>query len=430
MTWRAPLAFAGLVVLALPVLVHLLSRRPARALAFPSLRFLATATLTATRRTRLSDIPLLLVRVATLAMAVVALAQPARDDAASPTGATALLVPAAATGVDTVWSPPDQTGAMDAVRVMRGAPDVLLDGAIGWLRTQPAPRRVVVRGPVPRGVLDSARIAALPRDVALSFEPMREVAPTRPVADTIAWVTTLDGETTVRVVMAVAARTGVVVRTVREVRGVSAQDRAVVSAWAPSSAAGDTLATGTDAASALELARRVAGDAALRDVLSTMTADTTAAATAAGAGGRATGPGVLLRADARGHAILSFHVRGAGERAQPWFHLQVPAPRVGPSASVASAPAAATAALALLRAIAETQDALRAREATAPEATNVLTRLAAMPAGAPIGAAVAVPDVHRGATWARYGWLLVLLLLGVETWMRRRPAASAPERVA
>ena len=68
MRWQNPWAWIGLLTVALPVLVHLFSRRPARVEPFPSLRFLDVSRLLPTRRTRLTDRVLLLVRMAMVAM--------------------------------------------------------------------------------------------------------------------------------------------------------------------------------------------------------------------------------------------------------------------------------------------------------------------------------------------------------------------------
>jgi hypothetical protein len=77
MTWGNPWAWAGLVTVALPILIHLLGRGHARVHRFPTLRFLEASRLLPTRRTRVHDWWLLVTRVGILAVAVAALAQPA-----------------------------------------------------------------------------------------------------------------------------------------------------------------------------------------------------------------------------------------------------------------------------------------------------------------------------------------------------------------
>jgi hypothetical protein len=81
MTWLVPAAFAGLGLLLLPVLAHLLGRDEPRRTVVPTLRFLDTTRAAPVRRTRLHDVPLLLLRLLVLLVAVLALARPTRPAA-------------------------------------------------------------------------------------------------------------------------------------------------------------------------------------------------------------------------------------------------------------------------------------------------------------------------------------------------------------
>ena len=74
--WLNPAALAGLALLAGPVLVHLLLRHRAERLPFPSLRFVRPSRTAAVRLRLPSDLALLLLRMAIVAVAVVAAAQP------------------------------------------------------------------------------------------------------------------------------------------------------------------------------------------------------------------------------------------------------------------------------------------------------------------------------------------------------------------
>ena len=76
MAFMHPAAFAGLLLLAGPLLVHLLLRHRARRVPFPSLRFVRTSRTAAVRVRVPSDLLLLLLRLAIVALAVIALAQP------------------------------------------------------------------------------------------------------------------------------------------------------------------------------------------------------------------------------------------------------------------------------------------------------------------------------------------------------------------
>lgn len=76
MIWLQGAALAGLAVVAIPALVHLLIRRRAPRVLFPSLRFLLPTATIAIRLRAISDWPLLLIRVSVFALAAVAFAQP------------------------------------------------------------------------------------------------------------------------------------------------------------------------------------------------------------------------------------------------------------------------------------------------------------------------------------------------------------------
>ena len=67
MVWLAPGAVAALVLLAGPVIVHLLARRNARRLIFPATHFVRATNAAAVRFRRPSDAGLLLIRLAILA---------------------------------------------------------------------------------------------------------------------------------------------------------------------------------------------------------------------------------------------------------------------------------------------------------------------------------------------------------------------------
>ena len=78
-----PIAFVALASLAVPVLIHLWSRGLGRRVRVGSLRFLEETERRQLRTIRLSQIPLLLVRLGVLAMLVVLLARPVWVEEAS-----------------------------------------------------------------------------------------------------------------------------------------------------------------------------------------------------------------------------------------------------------------------------------------------------------------------------------------------------------
>jgi hypothetical protein len=76
MSFLAPLYIAGLVALSLPILFHLIRRAPQGRQAFSSLMFLSPSPPRLTRRSRLTNIVLLLLRAAALALLALAFARP------------------------------------------------------------------------------------------------------------------------------------------------------------------------------------------------------------------------------------------------------------------------------------------------------------------------------------------------------------------
>ena len=184
MRWMNPVALIGLVTLALPMLIHLFSRRPTRVMPFPSLRFFAPSRILPTRRTRIADIALLLVRLAVLATAVAALAAPllnrTRLNVTGSTAANAAVVliddTSAVTRDSTVArAHADRilqltTPSRASVVLRTDAPYSALPGAVAWLATQPQPHRVIVMSDFRRAAMDSLDIAAIPANVSVQLE--------------------------------------------------------------------------------------------------------------------------------------------------------------------------------------------------------------------------------------------------------------------
>lgn len=192
MIWRNPAAWFGLAALAVPILVHFLGRRRPKPLRFPTLRFLDVSRIVPARRHRLNDVPLLVVRMAMVTAAVAALAGPAF--VASPNGATAAIARAivvdaspsmartTARGRPARDEAREQAQALVAsattARVMEGVaipPEVA--AAVTWLGEQPGQREIVVLSDFQTGALDRADLAGVPADVGMSFVRIDAVAP-------------------------------------------------------------------------------------------------------------------------------------------------------------------------------------------------------------------------------------------------------------
>lgn len=187
MRWLLPMAGVGLVAVAVPILVHLLSRDTAARYFFPSLRFLDRVVVQPARRTRLTDPWLLLVRCAILAGAVAALARPLWTTAARER--TLASWTARAVIVDTSMSmAARRVGTERALDVARARADVLLDsasaairietgqpreaimGAARWLTWQGGRGELILVTDGQRGTLEAADVAAVPATIGIRIE--------------------------------------------------------------------------------------------------------------------------------------------------------------------------------------------------------------------------------------------------------------------
>jgi Aerotolerance regulator N-terminal len=182
--WQNPWAWLGIVTLAVPVLIHLLGRGHARVLPFPSLRFLERSRLLPTRRTRVHDLLLLLVRLGVLFAAVVALAQPllrttGQTRAVSQTLARAVVVDTSASMQRSTPSgeTAHRAARRDAVSAASDAntsvvletrrPATAIAGAVEWLERQPGQRELVVISDFQDGALNAADLASVPASIGV-----------------------------------------------------------------------------------------------------------------------------------------------------------------------------------------------------------------------------------------------------------------------
>ncbi len=416
--WQNPGAWVGLLALVLPILVHLFSRRPARVVPFPSLRFLDVSRLLPTRRTQPSDLALLVVRLAIFAWAVAALAQPLwqPNRAAVSTSAARAIV------IDTQSSRGDsaaravlegeavrlQHESATAMRIESGAPFEVLDGAVAWLQTQSGRGELVVLSDFRHNALDSLDIVAVPSDI------------------------------TVRLVRAPAVTRGA------DSSQATLRDRGVVR-WAHA-------ATPSIAAGVRNTVRRFGGDRLTDSLAATPT-------------GRASQVIVVASPDADS---LSSWVKGARPLSQPWMgdviyalrgdstlitaasasavaDTAINAPFVVVARSLNQAPLVAVAALdgvsgaprllvwsrapahnlvtaALLLSASNALDhTWRAGNAALTSSDEQLRRWELAPAGAARAVnTTTTQDPYSGPSDARVLWIAVLLLLGAETLFRMR----------
>ena len=159
-----PWALLGLLGIAVPIVIHLLGRHRSRIEKFPTLRFIGTSRLNPTKRRRISDWPLLLVRIAIIAAAAFALSQPLfHHSASSASDLTRVVI------VDTSASV--SRAAADTLtgeRVTTDSPEDAIPGAIAWLATRPGRREIVLVSDFQRSSIDTSSLAAIPKDVGIS----------------------------------------------------------------------------------------------------------------------------------------------------------------------------------------------------------------------------------------------------------------------
>jgi hypothetical protein len=430
MQWLSPAAWLGLVALALPVIIHLFSRRPARTEPFPSLRFLAASPLLPTRRTRVSDWPLLLVRLLVLLLAVLALAQPYRVRRTVRAGgaggeAVAQVMDTVGAGADTAVAVRDTSRAAPRVTQTLLAADLpaRIDDAVAWLRTQPAPRALVIVSSFEAGVLDSLTLARIPRDVRVSLVP-RAVAARLDDAgrvrtggarvaggwsDTVRWVTALTPADIDAVQRAVRALDGPVVRVMTEADAARDTAACITVRTAPGlRVSGSRRLT----RASVEIAAQVALDDAVYDAVRD-------AVPSSGVVAAADSLTLMVSPDVAGRAAITIDERGDSLT-----------PRVRITSQVTERPSLA---LALLLAASPHAGQSAWRPAgTTPVSRTTLDAWQQAPSAPPIGTGTGTTDVHAVDTDARWLWLLVLLALVVEFLMRRRATArtTTPDRAA
>ncbi len=184
MSWLQPLAWIGLVALALPVLIHLLGLGRARRLPFPTLRFVQSTRLLPTRRTKLHDPWLLLVRALIVFGAVAALAQPlwktgARRAAYGSSLARVIVLDtsrsARAAAARSGWSADSArtlatqllNNANAGMLLETAQPEATLAGAIEWLQLQTQRQELVIVSDFQHGMLDQSRWSAVPEMVGV-----------------------------------------------------------------------------------------------------------------------------------------------------------------------------------------------------------------------------------------------------------------------
>jgi hypothetical protein len=193
MIWQNPWAWAGLLAVGIPVLVHLLGRGRARVQQFPTLRFLDATRLLPTRRARLRDLLLLALRAGIVAVAVAALAQPllltpgrvagteralARAIVVDTSASMQRVTPAGERAVDAARREARRLAAQatTATLLESATPSKALAGASAWLNAHGSRGELVVLSDFQLGTLDSTDLAGAPSGIGVRLSRI-ELAP-------------------------------------------------------------------------------------------------------------------------------------------------------------------------------------------------------------------------------------------------------------
>jgi hypothetical protein len=187
MIWLLPAAFTGLLLLAGPIAIHLLTRRSARRMPFPTIRFLRESRSTAVRPRKPSDLGLLLLRLTIVGAAVAAAAQPLIVTPFRVAQWNARIVRAIVIDTSDSMRQPDQAGhsasetaaaiahseSGGAVQTVRIETSDLHDGLLRAVRqldrVPPARREIVVVSDFQQGTVNDDALAVVPGHVGLRF---------------------------------------------------------------------------------------------------------------------------------------------------------------------------------------------------------------------------------------------------------------------
>ncbi|HEV3486143.1 MAG TPA: BatA domain-containing protein, partial [Vicinamibacterales bacterium] len=175
MSFLTPLFLVGLVGLAIPIVLHLIQRERKNVVEFPSLMFLRKIPYESVQRRRIRNWPLLLVRLALLALIVAAFARPflRRDDlsAAAASGAREVVIL-----VDRSYSMAYGDRWQRAQAAARDAVRNLGSGERASLVFFSSGADVAVRSTADRSRLEAAIAAAQPGSTGTRFSPALKLA--------------------------------------------------------------------------------------------------------------------------------------------------------------------------------------------------------------------------------------------------------------
>jgi Aerotolerance regulator N-terminal len=184
-----PLAWVGLAAVAAPILVHLLAHRRAKRVPFPTLRFLQPTRLSAIRRRVLEDLGLLALRCAIVVIAAAAFAGPLMLTPSRRAAWNARLVRAVVVSGHVTQGPAIAAlkgcATPDCFRAQQFNTNTVAEGihrAVAWLESAPPGRReLVIAAPLTIGSIADVDLAAVPSDVGIRFTRTEDLPAVRRV---------------------------------------------------------------------------------------------------------------------------------------------------------------------------------------------------------------------------------------------------------
>jgi hypothetical protein len=387
MTWLAPWALLGLTAIAAPVIVHWLARHHAQRIRFPTIEFLMRSSPVSVRRHRLRDKRLLAVRIAIIAVAALALAQPVwvRPGAPAAQPARAIVLDTSASLGRTladgrVGTDVARDTASAAAPTVTIATERVSEGvakAAAWLARQAPPRELVVVSDFQVGALVESDFDSVPDDAQVRLLPIAVTGPVpTPQAPARGTLRVLVGREQVARAAAAEAAARALVKT-SELGG-----RFEIALVFPSAANEPDIRSKSQPIDTPELFAWVTD---IQDQWRKL-------------GGASEKTSGVFFADKDTRRLLVF-------------------PDEDPGSEQAAALMAA-----ILRAAAPPglPDAEREPDTIAPATLATWQR---------DGTARSSPAPAGDRSDGRWLWLLVLVLFGVETWMRRRPVGASGEAV-
>jgi hypothetical protein len=188
MIWQAPAALAGLMLVAGPILIHLLVRRRATRVLFPGMRFVPAAHGSAVRPRRPSDALLLLVRCAVVAAAALAVAQPLlatrpRQRLWAARVARAVVVdtsPSVNASIAGRLAEAELGSAAVARRIASADLREAIANAVAWLRTAAAgTRELAIVSDFQAGAVEAGDLVDVPPGIGIRFDRAGTPVPIR-----------------------------------------------------------------------------------------------------------------------------------------------------------------------------------------------------------------------------------------------------------